>query len=313
MHSGERDLIAVESIARDETLLDVQDTQHAVALADDRIPAKRARSGDILAWSTPSLLSSAASLAEVLMNAPMSEVQHLADRTCEVKYRCAPEEQEEGVRKRENKVGRQQEQGLPADTADSARSPATSGLPCSSTTPAPSDDYLYPSEEGPFPKRSAIPVLQFLNASGNDVTADSDPARVASARPQPGSSLRLDKLLAAGVDVISQVWTATVLPKRYRVLVKLFTDQRDKMQPDVYVPPEVYEPDANNTEWSKPSLGSNAQWSLSLERDCFLSMARIQGSYVPYSFGYYPVSTVAARWRDYTGNPVVVIVLTLHS
>lgn len=241
----------------------------------------------------PSLLDSAVSLAIVWMNAPISDVQDLPDPDLEAKYEYEADGLSNGRGGDELQLdaedageSRGELQSPEQAAVNGRRSRSSSASSTASTSPFFRDgEDIYPGEKGDFHKRTTIPVLQFLDVAGNDITADTDPSRVVSARPRPGSSLRLEKLLAAGVDVISQVWTATVLPTGYKVIVKLFTDQHAKMQPDVYVPQETYE----KSDWSRASLGGNAQYSLCRERDRFKSMVPIQGNYVPYSFGYYAV------------------------
>lgn len=141
-----------------------------------------------------------------------------------------------------------------------------------------------------WPKRPALHLLTFTDAVGGELEprTSSQTIDISGCTTPTGSSLRLDTLLAEGVDIPSQVYKCTVLPQGYTVVLKLLTDQVDKMPYDLYLPPEVYE----QCDLSKASLGRNAQMSLSREADMFKSVAALQGTVIPYSYGFYPVSAL---------------------
>lgn len=98
-------------------------------------------------------------------------------------------------------------------------------------------------------------------------------------------SLRLDRLMASGFDVPSQVWLCTVKPTEHKVVLKLLTDQAARMPTNLYLPQEVYEV----ADFGKGSMGRNSQMHLSREADRMKDLAPLQGTCVPYSFGFYEV------------------------
>lgn len=125
-------------------------------------------------------------------------------------------------------------------------------------------------------KRVPLPLLC------RSVAHDGTPA----CSPRPGQTLRLDELLGQGYDTPSFVFKCSVLPGGHPVVVKMLTDQNDKLPAGTYIPQEVY---ANHARWELPGLGMSANMEICNEADRFKDLQTLQGSYVPYSYGFYEV------------------------
>lgn len=125
-------------------------------------------------------------------------------------------------------------------------------------------------------KRMPLPILCKTVAGDGTV----------SCGPLPEQTLRLDELLGQGYDSPSFVYRCTVEPGNYVVVVKLLTDQNDKVPANTHIPQEVY---SNQVDWQLPGLGVTAQQDICNEADRFKDLQSLQGTYVPYSYGFYEV------------------------
>lgn len=126
-------------------------------------------------------------------------------------------------------------------------------------------------------KRTPLPILSKTVGPDGSVLCG----------PQPGLSLRLDELLGQGFDTPSFVYRCTVLPHDHTVVLKLLTDQNDKLPASTYIPQEVY---ANQQDFDLPGQGQTAQYEICNEADRFKDLELHQGMYVPFSYGFYEVS-----------------------
>jgi hypothetical protein len=136
-------------------------------------------------------------------------------------------------------------------------------------------------------RRSPLQILEF---------SDSDDGTLVC-RPQAHLSLRLDELLgAARDDFPSQVWKCSILSRGNSeavatVVLKLLTDQNDKLPSHLYIPREEYE----KVHWGKPHQGRSAQKCLCCEADALKALSALQGFCVPFSYGFYSVSPCSNR------------------
>lgn len=142
---------------------------------------------------------------------------------------------------------------------------------------------LSPFQYQPRVKRPQLPILQVAKYSAGKVTCS----------PKPGLSLRLDELLTEGYDPPSLVFKVTVQPLNCTLILKLHTEQEDKMPSHLHLTEDQY----YAVNWGKENFGKNAQMQLSCEADRFKDLAPLQGSYVPWSYGFYEVSYMKAVKR----------------
>lgn len=127
-------------------------------------------------------------------------------------------------------------------------------------------------------QRSPLPLLcKSINQDGS-----------VACGPCPGKTLRLEEFLGRGHESPSFVYRCSVLPEGRDVVIKMLTDQNDKLPAGTYVPQEVY---ARQRDWQKPSLGVTSAMDMSNEADRFKALQALQGTYVPFSYGFYEVGT----------------------
>lgn len=263
---------------------------------DDRCPAEIAPVGTILPWNAPSLFNTA-SLVSVLTAAPVTEEQ-LFPIAWGWEKTGYPEELPlaSGVTEGLDVVRRQAEND-DHPTTDTKPSGTDDLEDKDAASRAERADSCEPVDlEVHWPKRHALPLLDFLDEKGRPPAATiGSTGKIVECRPKPGSSLQLDELLAAGVDVPSQVWRCTVLPSEYTVVLKLLTDQARLDPPEKRITREVY---SRVRDYSKASLGRNAQMDINLEADVFEALGPLQGTRVPYSYGYYAVRGTLATFTS---------------
>lgn len=134
------------------------------------------------------------------------------------------------------------------------------------------------------PKRPAPPLLQFLDENGDIPKLEIGSLnKIVQCRPVPKISLHLGETLGAA----KRVWKAIIRLLGRTVILKLFPDPKhlDNAPKD-----DLHEVCQNLHSLSESSTCRAWQLRLSTEIGAYESLALLQGTALPYSFGFYRVS-----------------------
>lgn len=287
-------------------------SQDPFGLIDDRKPAKRLPVGTVLAWDVPSVFN-ASSVFSVLSKAPISNQQWVTvdegvaaalgvvcvDKAGRIELESEQDEKVQNGEGEHHTSSADQPQVQDAALLSSSNTIHTEVGDKGNAHQEKTESIAASSavDDGDWPKRTALPILQFYDENGAEILLADDNGDVDAAssvetcRPRDGLTLVLEGFLAEGTELPTQIFRCTIQPTGHDVLLRLLTDQANQQEPDVYVPKEVYE----DYDFDKVGLGETAQGALSRESDAFKSLETLQGRHVPYSYGFYPASAQKHR------------------